>query len=199
MVGAQSGFPGGLDGKDSACSVRDQSSVPGWGRSSGEGPGYPLKNPVNITWMKKQWGPLQNMLVLRLRVSAYNLVLWVQQDGVSFKLTLPRQCQISTLRSKILVLDTLITGDMAKMVGPVSENRINQTSPLSMHSIWLRCYLGTCASMGDINKYMYFKPRLNFVKKLGFVLNSITVVLHVSNNIGKYFTIDILFWKYPGQ
>ena len=85
------------------------------------------------------------------------------------------------------------------MVGPVSENRINQNSPLSMHSIWLRCYLGTCESMGDINKYMYFKPRLNFVEKLGFVLNSITAVLHVSYNIGKYFTIDILFWKYPGQ
>ena len=71
MVGAQSGFPGGLDGKDSACKTRVQSLA---GEDPQEiGPGYPLKNPVNITWMKKQWGPLQNMLVLRLRVSAHNL------------------------------------------------------------------------------------------------------------------------------
>ena len=30
------GFPGGSDGKESACSARDLGSVPGSGRSSGE-------------------------------------------------------------------------------------------------------------------------------------------------------------------
>ena len=36
-------FPGGSDGKESACNVGDQTSVPGSGRSSGEGNGYPLQ------------------------------------------------------------------------------------------------------------------------------------------------------------
>ena len=37
------GFPGGSDGKESACSVRDLGSIPGLGTSPGEGKGYPLQ------------------------------------------------------------------------------------------------------------------------------------------------------------
>ena len=37
------GFPGGSDGKESACSAGDSSLIPGSGRSPGEGIGYPLK------------------------------------------------------------------------------------------------------------------------------------------------------------
>ena len=37
------GFPGGSDSKESACDVGDLGSVPGWGRSPGEGNGYPLQ------------------------------------------------------------------------------------------------------------------------------------------------------------
>ena len=36
-------FPGVSDGKESACNVGDLGSVPGWGRSPGEGNGYPLQ------------------------------------------------------------------------------------------------------------------------------------------------------------
>ena len=36
------GFPGGSDGKESACNAGDPSSVPESGRSPGEGNGYPL-------------------------------------------------------------------------------------------------------------------------------------------------------------
>ena len=36
------GVPDGSDGKESACNVGDLSSVPGLGRSSGEGNGNPL-------------------------------------------------------------------------------------------------------------------------------------------------------------
>ena len=36
-------FPDGLDGKASAYSVGDLGSVPGWGRSPGEGNGNPLQ------------------------------------------------------------------------------------------------------------------------------------------------------------
>ena len=34
-----SGFPGGSDGKESACNVRDPGLIPGWGRSPGGGHG----------------------------------------------------------------------------------------------------------------------------------------------------------------
>ena len=37
------GFPGGSDGKESACNAGDLGSIPGLGRSPGEGKGYPLQ------------------------------------------------------------------------------------------------------------------------------------------------------------
>ena len=50
------GFPGGSYGKESACSVGDYGSIPGLGRSPGEGNGNPLQyscleNPMDRgTW-----------------------------------------------------------------------------------------------------------------------------------------------------
>ena len=46
------GFPGGSDGKASAYNVEDHGSIPGLGRSPGEGNGDPLqysclRNPVD--------------------------------------------------------------------------------------------------------------------------------------------------------
>ena len=37
------GLPGGSDGKESACSAGDPGSIPGLGKSPGEGNGYPLQ------------------------------------------------------------------------------------------------------------------------------------------------------------
>ena len=37
------GFPGSSDGKENAYSEEDLGSIPGSGRSSGEGKGYPLQ------------------------------------------------------------------------------------------------------------------------------------------------------------
>ena len=37
------GFPGGSAGKESACNVEDLGSIPGTGRSPGEGNSYPLQ------------------------------------------------------------------------------------------------------------------------------------------------------------
>ena len=42
-------FPGGSDGKVSAYNVRDLASIPGLGRSSGEGNG----NPIQYCCLKK--------------------------------------------------------------------------------------------------------------------------------------------------
>ena len=36
------GFPGSSAGKESACNAGDPNSIPGSGRSPGEGTGYPL-------------------------------------------------------------------------------------------------------------------------------------------------------------
>ena len=50
------GFPGGSDGKQSACDTGDWGSIPGSGGSPGEGNGYPLQyscleNSMNrTTW-----------------------------------------------------------------------------------------------------------------------------------------------------
>ena len=37
------GFPGGSSGKETACNAGDLGSIPGLGRSPGEGNGYPLQ------------------------------------------------------------------------------------------------------------------------------------------------------------
>ena len=47
-------FPGGSAGKESACNVGDLGSIPGLGRSPGEGNSYPLQysdleNPIDYT------------------------------------------------------------------------------------------------------------------------------------------------------
>ena len=42
-LGVVEGFPGGSDGKESACNVEDLDSIPGLGRSPGGGNGYPLQ------------------------------------------------------------------------------------------------------------------------------------------------------------
>ena len=41
----QFGFPGGSDGKESACNVGDLDSIPGLGRSLEEGNGKPFQYP----------------------------------------------------------------------------------------------------------------------------------------------------------
>ena len=38
------GFPGGLDGKESACGARDPGFIPGTGRSPREGNGNPIQD-----------------------------------------------------------------------------------------------------------------------------------------------------------
>ena len=42
--GLPSGFPGGSDGKESACNAGDPGSIPGSGKSPGRGHGNPLQD-----------------------------------------------------------------------------------------------------------------------------------------------------------
>ena len=66
------GFPGGSDGKASACNAGDPGSIPGPGKSPGEGNGNPLQyscleNPVDrgawqatVHGVAKGWTQLSN-------------------------------------------------------------------------------------------------------------------------------------------
>jgi len=48
------------DGKESACNAGDPVSIPGWGRSPGEGNGNPLQYSWRIPWTEEPGG-LQSM------------------------------------------------------------------------------------------------------------------------------------------
>ena len=66
------GFPGGSEGKASACSVGDPGSIPGLGRSPGEGNGNPLQyscleNPMNrASWCTTVHGVAKSQTQLKL-------------------------------------------------------------------------------------------------------------------------------------
>ena len=45
------GFPGSSVGKESACNTGDPGSIPGLGRSAGEGIGYPLQYSWGSLWL----------------------------------------------------------------------------------------------------------------------------------------------------
>ena len=87
------GFPGGSAGKESTCNVGDLGSIPGLGRSPGEGKGYPLQYscPENsMDWIvhgvRKSWirlsgfhftfSALDSMPLLRLFGLKSNRVLY---------------------------------------------------------------------------------------------------------------------------
>ena len=68
----QGSFPGGSDSKESACNAGDLGSLPGWGRSPGEGDGNSLcysclENPMDrggwwaaVQGVAKSWTRLIN-------------------------------------------------------------------------------------------------------------------------------------------
>ena len=51
------GFPGGSADRESACNVGDLGSIPGLGRSPGEGNGNPLQYSGLESSMDCTWGP----------------------------------------------------------------------------------------------------------------------------------------------
>ena len=60
------GFPCGSAGKESTCNVGHQGSIPGFGRSPGEGQGYPLQysgleNPMDSPWGHKESDPTERL------------------------------------------------------------------------------------------------------------------------------------------
>ena len=72
-----SGFPDSSAGKESACNAGDPSLIPGSGRSTGEGIGYPLQY---------SWVPLMAQLVKNPPAMQET---WVQSLGWKDPLTFP--------------------------------------------------------------------------------------------------------------
>ena len=77
------GFPGGSDGKESACSAGDQSSIPGLGRSPGEGNGNSLQhsyleNPVDSGGNSLQYSCLENPVDSLVDYSLGDTKSWTQ-------------------------------------------------------------------------------------------------------------------------
>ena len=80
------GFPGGSEVKASACNAGDLGSIPGSGRSSGEGNGNPLQyscleNPIDGgAW----WAPVHGVTKSRTRLNDFTSkvqVSWMWQLG----------------------------------------------------------------------------------------------------------------------
>ena len=64
------GFPGGSDGKKSACKAGDLDSVPGLGRSPVEGNGYPLQHSSQQNSMDRgaRWATVMELLRVTLEI-----------------------------------------------------------------------------------------------------------------------------------
>ena len=67
------GFPGGSDGKESACSTENQGSIPGLGRSPGAGNGNPLHYSClgNPTDRGAQWAIVHGVAKSWTRLSDF--------------------------------------------------------------------------------------------------------------------------------
>ena len=82
-------FPGGSEGKVSVCNARDPGSIPGSGRSPGEGNGNPLQyscleNPLDgAAWQARVHGVTKS----RTRLSDFSFTLYISlllSDGSAF-------------------------------------------------------------------------------------------------------------------
>ena len=66
------GFPGGSDGKESACNAGDLGLIPGSGRSPGEGKGYPLQHSgLQNSGLYSPWGCKESGKTERLSLLHY--------------------------------------------------------------------------------------------------------------------------------
>ena len=96
------GFPSGSDGKESACNEGDLGSIPGLGRSSGEGNGYPLQYSGLETSMDYIHSPCGSQRVRHhwmtfTRWHAYPTIMEVLGLKVIFKLKKKKRCKTEIL------------------------------------------------------------------------------------------------------
>ena len=109
-------FPGGSDGKEFACNVRDLCLVPGWGRSPGGGHGNPLQysclqNPMD----RGTWRAIAHRVASRTRQWLSPAQLAIRWDGV---ITCPKVawCIVETKKMFIsFVLPLQLSIEYAKL------------------------------------------------------------------------------------
>ena len=85
------GFPGGSDGKESACKAGDPGSIPGLGRSPGKGKGNPLRysclgNPTDRGAWVPHWARTCAVLLTHLTDKEFRFrkVKWLIQDHTAW-------------------------------------------------------------------------------------------------------------------
>ena len=81
------GFPGGLDGRESACKAGDLGLIPGSGRSLGGGDGFPL-----------QYSCLENSMDREVWQSPWSC----KESGMTERLTHTHTIMIQTTHFKVL-------------------------------------------------------------------------------------------------
>ena len=113
------GFPGSSAGKESTCSTGDPSSIPGLGRSPGEGIGYPLqyssasmvaqmvKNLLEIqeTWVNSrgQEDPLEKGMAMHSSIPTWKIPWTEEPDRLqSMKLQRVRHDWVTNIKINIL-------------------------------------------------------------------------------------------------
>ena len=75
-------FPGDSAGKESACNAGDLVSVPGLGRSPGEGNGYPVFWPGEFHGLYSPWGHKELDTTEWLSLSLFTLSTYEKQPGI---------------------------------------------------------------------------------------------------------------------
>ena len=82
------GFPGGSDSKESACNVGNLGSIPGLGRSPGEGNGYPLQyTGLENSMDRRAWqSTVHGVAKSQTRLSDFHFIVptwyyWTGQEG----------------------------------------------------------------------------------------------------------------------
>ena len=81
------GFPGGSDDKAPACNTGDQGSIPGLGRSPGEGNGNPLQYPCLENSMNRGagWATVHGVAKSQTRLSNFTFTFSIQSLKMVFK------------------------------------------------------------------------------------------------------------------
>ena len=98
------GFPGGSDGKASACNSGDPDSIPGLGRSPGEGNGNPLQYPCLVNPMDRgAWqATVHGVAKSGIRLSDFTLYIKeeINQEGLYDTGNSTQDSVMTSMRSK---------------------------------------------------------------------------------------------------
>ena len=142
------GFLDGSVGKESACNAGDPGSIPGSGRSAGEGIGYPLQY---------SWASLVAQLV---KNPPAMWEAWVRSRGEGKGYPLQYSCLenfIDCIVHGVTELDT--TERLSLHFHPPSNSRLRTSSPLNP---WRCCLLGLKNSLGSFKLPFHLEHKGSF-------------------------------------